>query len=629
MKNNIINIYYINVTFRDIAECVAAALSDRMEVRLTHTLDPKDTNVWLLFGVNDLPPATLLPQNYIVYQLEQICIKNNQWLTQKYLSVMQRAKQVWDYSMLNVRTLQGHKVPSVFYVPIAYNKCLTLPLKAPIEKDIDVLFIGSVNMRRKVILDQLLAKGIKVEIHNGGLWGEKRHELQRRAKIHLNLHYYDKDALLEMARLSVILANRGFVISERGCDGKLEKKIEGGVVFGMYDELVSLCVKYLAADQEAKRLQIAAKGFKLFSETTLNIPINCFTLVKACSNTNTNTTSTSNNTSTSTSTSKSTSTSSTSTKSVLIEPALATAEFDAIALLTDSDGMPSIKVPELKEYPSVSLITPTRNRKNFISMMIHQVEQLDYPKDKLEWIIVDDSDDPADVAFMQETLRLNVKIKYTFIHDNSIKSICAKRNHAANLATGIYICHIDDDDFYFEHSLKTKVAFLEDSKTNQNNQKQCIGTANLAIFNLLDDTSIVCKSNQLGEASMLYAKSFWAEQPFGEHAQGEGYVFTMGRREACLDLPYLFNMVAINHGSNVTGETRLFTGSTGSAGSAAAGSAGSAASAKTTKTTTTTNLFDVMDDETQDILCHLKKYLKSKKESKAAERDSEASSCPF
>ena len=612
---NILNIYYINVTFKDLAESVAATLSDRMEVRLTHTLDPEDKQVWLLFGVNDLPPATLLPQNFIMYQLEQICVMNNRWLTQQYVNVMKRAKQVWDYSMLNVKILQGLGVTNVFYVPIAYHKCLTTVSKKEekekegkekeekkIEKDIDVLFIGSVNMRRKVVLDELRAKGLVVAIHNRGLWGEKRHELQQRAKIHLNLHYYEngneRGALLEMARLSVVLANRGFIVSEWGCDTKLEKKIEGGVVFGKYNDLVALCVKYLAPGQEAKRQQIAAKGFQLFSETSYHIPINFFTLVKSYSSitkpkiktttihTNTNTTNTTNTTDTTDTTNPN--------------------DLDAIALLTDTDGMPSIKVPELKEYPLVTLITPTRNRRAFVSLMMHQVEKLEYPKDKLEWIIVDDSDDATDVAFIQETLRLNVKIKYTFLHEPSLKSISAKRNHAAGLAAGKYICHLDDDDFYFAHSLQTKVGFLEDSKTNQNNQKQCIGSANLAIFNLLDNTSIVCKSNQLGEASMLYAKTFWAEQPFAEHAQGEGYVFTMGRREACLDLPYLFNMVAINHGANVTGQTRLFTGTTTTTTTTN--------TTKTDTTDTTNNLLDVMDDETQDILCHLKNYLKSQKE---------------
>ena len=599
---SIVNIYYINVTFKDIAECVAATLSDRrMEVHLTHTLDPEDKHVWLLFGVNDLPPATLLPQNYIVYQLEQICVKNNQWLTQKYLSIMKRAKEVWDYSALNVKTLQGLGVSNVFYVPIAYHQCLTTRTtkkddkinntKIKIEKDIDVLFIGAVNMRRKVILDALQAKGMVVAIHNGGLWGEKRHELQQRAKIQLNLHYYDKDALLEMARLSVLLANRGFVVSESGCDAKLEKKIEGGVVFGKYEELVALCVKYLAPGQEAKRQQIATKGFNLFSETSYHIPINFFILAKACSN------------KINTAAAAPAAVAAAAAAPVVIEPPSATAPLDAIALLTDTDGMPSIKVPELKEYPLVTLITPTRNRKNFVSLMVHQVEKLEYPKDKLEWIIVDDSTDAGDVAFIQETLRLNVKIKYTFLHEPSLQSISAKRNHAAGLATGKYICHLDDDDFYFAHSLKTKVAFLEDNTRPKG--KLCIGSANLAIFNLLDNTSIVCKSNQLGEASMLYAKTFWAEQPFAEHAQGEGYVFTMGRRKACLDLPYLFNMVAINHGGNVTGQTRLFTGTTTTT---------TTHTTKTDTTGTTNDLLDVMDDETQDILCHLKNYLKLQKE---------------
>ena len=37
--------------------------------------------------------------------------------------------------------------------------------------------------------------------------------------------------------------------------------------------------------------------------------------------------------------------------------------------------------------------TPTYNRRIFISQMVKNVEKQDYPKDKFEWIIIDDGDD--------------------------------------------------------------------------------------------------------------------------------------------------------------------------------------------------------------------------------------------
>ena len=44
-------------------------------------------------------------------------------------------------------------------------------------------------------------------------------------------------------------------------------------------------------------------------------------------------------------------------------------------------------------YPLVSICTPTFNRRPFIENMFTCFRNQDYPKDKIEWIIVDDGTD--------------------------------------------------------------------------------------------------------------------------------------------------------------------------------------------------------------------------------------------
>jgi len=44
--------------------------------------------------------------------------------------------------------------------------------------------------------------------------------------------------------------------------------------------------------------------------------------------------------------------------------------------------------------PFVSICTPTFNRRPFIPFMIKCFEQQTYPKDRIEWIIIDDGTDP-------------------------------------------------------------------------------------------------------------------------------------------------------------------------------------------------------------------------------------------
>ena len=45
------------------------------------------------------------------------------------------------------------------------------------------------------------------------------------------------------------------------------------------------------------------------------------------------------------------------------------------------------------ELPLVSLCTPTFNRRRYIPLAIRCIELQTYPKDKMEWIIIDDGTD--------------------------------------------------------------------------------------------------------------------------------------------------------------------------------------------------------------------------------------------
>ena len=579
----VVNIYYSNSVFRDIAESLECVFKKRnVTVNMTHSIDKDDSNLWILFGVNELPPSTLLPQNYIVYQLEQISVEGNKWLTEKYVEIMKGAKQVWDYSLRNVNKLSLGGVKNVLHVPISYSDnleavdCTKIPDS---EKDIDILFMGSISPRRKELLERLKTiEGAKIMIADGGLWGEERLGLMKRSKIVINIHYYGADSLLEMARLSVLLANHCFIISETGGDASMDKKLEKGVVFGKYNELVTMCKKYLRGDMISKRTSISREGYRIFREKVYQIPNNFYKLVTEFS-----TGSIGGN------------------RGEVIAPVASGDKIQEIPLRMDSDGYHTVQVPDLKSFPTVTIVTPTKNRKLFTAMMIHQIEKLDYPRDKLEWIIIDDSDILEDFEYIKECVEsvLGRKLKVTCIHLEGKHTISEKRNLGAEKASGDYICHIDDDDYYFHNSLKTKIAFLENMAG-----KRCIGSTRLPVYNLVDGTSIIYETNQLPEASMVYKKSFWEEKGFKEHLEGEGYPFTMGRREQCLDIPYLFSVVAVNHGKNVTGKTRLYTGDTSKLNT------GNKKKLVESERETITDLLEAMDDETQDILMGIKSYMK-------------------
>jgi glycosyltransferase involved in cell wall biosynthesis len=98
------------------------------------------------------------------------------------------------------------------------------------------------------------------------------------------------------------------------------------------------------------------------------------------------------------------------------------------------------------DYPFVSVITPTYNRRRFIPSLIKCYESQDYPKDRMEWIILDDGQEKAEDLF--EAIKERIpNIRYIYMEDKLL--IGGKRNILNKEAKGEIIVAMDDDDFYF------------------------------------------------------------------------------------------------------------------------------------------------------------------------------------
>lgn len=96
------------------------------------------------------------------------------------------------------------------------------------------------------------------------------------------------------------------------------------------------------------------------------------------------------------------------------------------------------------DYPFVSVITPTYNRRTFIPTLIQMVAYQTYPKDRMEWIVLDDGTDPVQDIFDAATLPPN----FRYIREAEKQTIGTKRNRLNKEAKGSIIVAMDDDDFY-------------------------------------------------------------------------------------------------------------------------------------------------------------------------------------
>jgi len=212
----------------------------------------------IVLGANLVPGTSvrLLPGS-IIYNLEQV-EEGSSWLTPELLALF-RAFQVWDYSRANADALEQMGVPRPAVVPVGYVPQLTRI--APAAEDLDVLFYGSMNPRRRMVLDELTRRGARVHAAFG-LYGAARDALVARSRIVVNVHYYQAK-VFEVVRVSYLLANRRCVVSERGCDAAEEAAFEEGVAFAAHEALADRCLHLLAHPDERHR--IAEAGFRIMS----------------------------------------------------------------------------------------------------------------------------------------------------------------------------------------------------------------------------------------------------------------------------------------------------------------------------------------------------------------------------
>jgi glycosyltransferase involved in cell wall biosynthesis len=125
---------------------------------------------------------------------------------------------------------------------------------------------------------------------------------------------------------------------------------------------------------------------------------------------------------------------------------------------------------KMSKTPFISVCTPTFNRRPFIPMMLQCFENQTYPKDKIEWIIVDDGTDP-----IEDLVSHIPQVKY-FKYNEKL-TLGKKRNICNEKSSGEIIIYMDDDDYYPPERFSHAVEMLR-----QNPKALCAGSSALFIY---------------------------------------------------------------------------------------------------------------------------------------------------
>lgn len=233
-------------TFDEVAETVRSGL--KTLAAASYPLPDRT----IVLGAHSLPWTRQIDDRLILYNFEQ---RESPTLTASAIDMFRR-HELWDYSASNIAWFLAQGIHAK-HVPIGYAPELTRITKAA-APDIDVLFYGLVNRRRRQVLDGLRAAGLVVH-ESVDSYGAARDALIARSKIVLNMHFYDA-GIFEMVRCSYLFANEICVVSETSVD--VPSPLARALPFATYEQLVPTCVA-LARDP-AEAAAWAARAHQVF-----------------------------------------------------------------------------------------------------------------------------------------------------------------------------------------------------------------------------------------------------------------------------------------------------------------------------------------------------------------------------
>ncbi len=204
--------------------------------------------------------------------------------------------------------------------------------------------------------------------------------------------------------------------------------------------------------------------------------------------------------------------------------------------------------PKEEDLPDISIVTLTKNRREFMPLAKYCYLIQTYPQDKLEWVIVDDGDDP-----IEDTLIGIPNVSY--VRCDPGMTIAAKRNMGVEKAMYDTILMMDDDDVYPENSILHRVAMMMKEPA-----KECAFCTTIPCYSITQYSSFMNippttlrMSERVSEATLIFTRKFWEENKFDESVKvGEGDAFIRDREHMCRELSPQEVIVSLIHPKNTS-----------------------------------------------------------------------------
>ena len=201
------------------------------------------------------------------------------------------------------------------------------------------------------------------------------------------------------------------------------------------------------------------------------------------------------------------------------------------------------------DLPHVTIITPTRDRPNWMKLAKYCFLMQNYPRDKLHWRIRDEGTQMPSKAVVGEV----ENTVYTL--DDPVATVSDARNALVAASTTDLIVHCDDDDYYPPNSVLSRVREFMAAR-ERNPAVGCVYSTTIACYHALKFGSAMNippahlpPHMRVSEATMIYTKAFWEERPW-VGAESEGAEFLVGRLDRAVEVSSEPVIVALQHAGN-------------------------------------------------------------------------------
>jgi glycosyltransferase involved in cell wall biosynthesis len=192
--------------------------------------------------------------------------------------------------------------------------------------------------------------------------------------------------------------------------------------------------------------------------------------------------------------------------------------------------------------PFISICTPTFNRRPFIPYMIKCFEHQTYPKELIEWIIIDDGSDP-----IEDLVSHIPQVKYFYYEEKML--LGKKRNLMHSKCSGDIIIYMDDDDYYpperFSHAVE---------KLQQNPKFLLAGSSEMHIYFDSKQSVFQCgpyKEYHSTAATFAFKKELLKQTTYDDSiAVSEEHKFTKGYTIPLIQLDTLKSIMVFSHKHN-------------------------------------------------------------------------------